>query len=452
MTTYKIILASVALAFATTTSVDAQGRRSNPNHIDNHDRPLDLLKLKLTQLHPNRTAIVVTAAGGENFSGARLRLGEKSPWRIKLEYECPGAGTSENGYFFTLPSEVTRLDFRGYPELWMHDLQHIDQSTSGEIELLYWQNEPEFWEEHHDVLKQEAINACNRSADRIQSENPGYNRKRAMSKVGKIKPFANYPYSQLKGINPRVEGKCVGARYEKIAYNDIQFDSWFTTTGSTTRWWLDLVVDCQAETVEPYNPLGADAFTTEFSVTNVALEAQPKLVVGQCPRDIAFRGRVSGQGEGRVRYRIRGSDGSLSPVRVAHVKSGVEPADVNFTRSFGESTTGGLVTPPPETTSDRPSELSTEPPDPDPAGPRFETTAPEPPTAPEPVTDALATPVADGEHSGWYRIEILSPRNGKRESPEANYKVVCLDPPPDGLSLPPVPSDPPRSQTLQRRN
>jgi len=449
----KLLFGFVILACAALPAGDAytQATRANPNYIDNENSPLETLKLKLTQIYPNRTAIVVTTQDGEMFSDARLRLGAKSPWRINIEYQCPGAGDLDNR-FFMRASKLRQLTFSGYPQLRLDDNDYFGDATAGEIELLYWQHYPVLWEEDHEKLKQAAINSCNRAADRIQSENSHYLRKRAMSKVGKITPFQNRPYGKFKGLHPIIDGKCVGTMYEEIDYNSIEFVEYVASYGGTNRWWINLVVDCQAAAVEPYDPIGANSLTTNFSVTNVVLDAQPKLVADQCPRDVAFRGRISGQGEGRVRYRIRGSDGSISPIRVAHVKSGLKPADINFTRTFGEPSTGGLTAPPPDERPERPDGLSTEPPDPDPSGPTLETTAPEPPTPPEPVTDALATPTVDGEHSGWYRIEIVSPLNGKRKSREANYKVICLDPAPDGLTLPPKPVDPPADLQIRNRN
>ncbi len=441
------LLAGTALALLVGAAT-APAAYAEENADDNYDQPLRLMKAKLKQKFPNRPAVIVTSSDGQTFTDARLRLGNLSPWRMSAEYKCPSGGYTPNGNYMLAPAQLKELRFEGSWFQELEETQGLLDSNSGEVDLFYWNDASQSQQAE---ITEIALNACNNKASQLRAASPGMSAKTAMSKVGTIYPFRSADRRFMTGVGAKLKGKCLAGRYERNTSNPGIYDNFSGFESSDTGELsvsLELPVNCSAK-VTPPEPASA-SLTAGFTITAVALEAQPKLVAGVCPRTVKFNGRISGQGAGTVRYRIRGSDGSLSPIRSVRVRSGLEPGDIAFEHTFGEDSTGGLTTPPPGS-SDAPRGLSIQGPRPDPSGPSFETTAPPPSDPPSRAgASSLAGAKAEGEHSGWYRIESVAPQSAVSKSDEANYKVICQEPEP-GLSATP-PSEPPSERSFRSNN
>lgn len=436
MTSKNVGASLIALSAAICSIAYAQPRRDpEPHAVDNHDQLLADPELKLTQLHPNAAAYIVTSSDGQSFTDAELQDGDNSPWRLKAEFDCSDGGVWENVYginYFNSPGTLEELTLFGigFPDLLSWDAGYeLKDANSGAVETSMWAND--YAQDHWvDNGQQAAIDACNDAANVIRSQNPGMSAKVAMSRVGTINPLGE---SDIAGViaRPKIRARCIVGVYEDNPSGPgYVWVEGYAAEDETPELKLKLPVVCKSP-LKPVRP-ASDSIAAAFGVTELTLTPQPVLASGQCPRTVKFNASVSASGSGQVKYRIRGSDGSLSPVRTVNVNSS-EPAKFSFERTFGETTSGGLVTPTDPTPPSGPGSLAVPANPPDPKGPTLKApTGPGGTTPPAGGSGAIASPTAEGEHSGWFRIDIVSPKAGKQKSREAFYKVICEGPKPPG--------------------
>lgn len=403
--------------------------------VENTSR-FDLTRVKLTQIAPDEPAFVVTSSGGDVFDKAAIQNSETGPWRFRAEYQCPDGGGSLSSptEVFTLPGELSSVTLKAIENIDLEDwfAGDVVQGSSayaGAYEADIWTGS-DFSEGHENIEEQFALDACNAALAEIRAENPNMSAKVAMSRIGTIEPFWSGPGAEHKAAKVSFEAVCTQMT-SAVPANGPRWYKEVAHRGATETLRPRLKVACKSPLRTP-RP-AADSLTAGFAVTEATLVAHPTFVKGECPRSIGFRGSFLASGAGEVRYRIRGSDGALGPVNEIQVSSAGRTV-FDFTREFGKASTGGLAPQPP---AGEPS-----------PGPRI---AP-PSGGGDPKQPGLAAPggsggsggggagaaagggsvaaaKGEGEHSGWMRVEILSP-GGVTRSREAFYKVICEKPPP----------------------
>ncbi len=136
-------------------------------------------------------------------------------------------------------------------------------------------------------------------------------------------------------------------------------------------------------------PSRPDTLTAAFGVTGVTLSTEAE-VRAACPVTVKFRGYITANSAGTVRY------------RVIHTGKAGTPKEMEFDRAEGRPVlfdveVGG---------GDRTGSVSARP----------------TPAAPGSMT---AAPAPENRISGWARIEILAPRVGVARSDIASYVVSC---------------------------
>ncbi|MEQ1931838.1 MAG: hypothetical protein ABL957_15085, partial [Parvularculaceae bacterium] len=287
-----------------------------------------------------------------------------------------------------------------------------------------------------------AIDACNAAAADLRQKNAGMSMKVAMSRVGVIYPYASLADGQNVAGRASLSARCEQENYERDNSDySWQFDGVSATDAETPYLKLRLAVKCDAplRAVRP----SVDRLSAGFGVTEAGLGAEPSFVKGQCPRTIRFNGVFHASGAGDVKYRIRGSDGSLSAVNTIAVNSAA-PTHFSFEREFGKKTSGGLVAPTDPKPS-APGDLAIPAPTGDPKGPTIKAPSGSGGGTSPAAAGSVAVATAKGEHSGWMRIEIVSPTAGVKKSPEAFYKAICQEPVlPEGLALRAAPGAKPK--------
>lgn len=136
-------------------------------------------------------------------------------------------------------------------------------------------------------------------------------------------------------------------------------------------------------------PLVMPVFTAaEFAATAVTLSTDAA-VRAQCPATVKFRGSVTANGEGTIRYRVlhNGSQGATKENTFNRASS----RPVLFAFEVGRNNSGSVSS-----------------------------------RAKPPVSGSLAAaPDPNNRHAGWARIEILAPTGGVRRSDIASYAVTC---------------------------
>lgn len=150
-------------------------------------------------------------------------------------------------------------------------------------------------------------------------------------------------------------------------------------------------------------PSGSSRLTTGFAVTNVALATERAAVRAACPATVTFQGSVTANGQGTVRYRLVHNGSASAPKEIDFPRASSRP--VVFELEVGGDTSGSM-------------------------------SARRKPAAPGSVA---AAPVPANRHTGWARIEILSPRGGVLRSDIASYDVTCTPGRPDRLRRQPAP-------------
>jgi hypothetical protein len=151
------------------------------------------------------------------------------------------------------------------------------------------------------------------------------------------------------------------------------------------------------------SPARPSRLTTEFAVTNAALGTEAAAVRAACPATVKFQGSVTANGKGTVRYRVVHNGSAGAPKEMDFPRASSRPVVFEF--EVGNDTSGSM-------------------------------TARRKPAAPGSVT---AAPVPPNRHTGWARIEILSPRGGVVRSDIASYDVTCTPRRPDRLKRQPAP-------------
>lgn len=430
-------LPALGAAFAvalTAASAVAQPQRTPP--FAENENHFDLPKLKLTQLHPTAPAIVVTSQGGEAFDRAAVQKGDDAPWRLKAEFKCPGGvGLDGEAQHFAFPGTLTALVLYtiGFPDIrdW-GDYYELKDANEGAVEGSIWDiPEADGWVEREESF---AVDACNAAAASLRQKNAGMSMRVAMSRVGTIYPYAALPEGQSAVARVKLVGRCRQQWFQRDGAGWSP-DPDLNNESETTPLRMRLAVKCDAPLAPP-RP-ASNALSAGFAVTEATLVANPVLSKGACPRDLKFRATFLATGAGDVRYRIRGSDGSLSPIRTARVTSASRMA-VEFSRTIGRTEAGGFApTPPGGRSPSSPGGIATPTSPPDPQGPRIAAPGGSGGGGASSASGSIAVATAEGEHSGWLRVEIVSPSGGVMKSREAPYKVICAAPPvpPKGLTI-----------------
>lgn len=430
-----------AVSSAAIAAASAAPERWRP-FVENKSR-FDLTKVKLTQLHPDAPAWVVTSSGGAAFDKATIQGGDDGPWRLRAEFQCPeGGGSVSSGELVKWPGELSalRLDSVETVDLaadWFSaDEQPGTDESAGAYEADIWTGS-DFSQAHKKLDEDFALAACNDALAKVKAANPNMSDKVAMSRVGVIHPYWTPAGAARDTASASLEGVCKQT-VSGVTPNGVRWIDEIGVRGETDVLKLRLPVLCKSPISRP--GAASNDLTAGFAVTEATLVANPVFSKGECPRTVKFRGSFLASGAGEVRYRLRGSDGSLGPVNTLQVDSS-RRAVFDFARDFGKKTSGGLTTGP-SGGGGASGSITTPTSPPDPKGPQFK--------APSSGGGggaggqaagggAVAVATAEGEHSGWMRVEILSPASGVRKSREAPYKVICETPPapPKGLAARP---------------
>ena len=145
------------------------------------------------------------------------------------------------------------------------------------------------------------------------------------------------------------------------------------------------------------DPSRPSTLTAAFGVTGVTLSTDAE-VRAACPATVKFRGYITANGAGTVRYRVvhNGRPGGTKEMDFDRA----EGRPVLFDVEVGGGDRSGSVTARPK------------------------------PAAPGSMT---AAPAPENRLSGWARIEILAPSAGVTRSDIASYVVSCTAKPPDRL-------------------
>lgn len=404
--------------------------------VENKSR-FDLTKVKLTQINPDAPAWIVTSSGGAGFDKATIQNSDSGPWRLRAEFQCPeGGGSLSPGELMKWPGELTALRLTGVETVdlaadWFSadELPGTDE-MAGAYEADIWTGS-EFSQAHKKQEEEFALAACNAALAKVKTANPGISDKVAMSRVGTLHPYWTPAGESRKPARASLEGVCV-QRVSGETPNGVRWIEEIGARGETDSLKLRLPVLCKSPLSRPGT--ASNTVTAGFAVTGASLTANPSFSKGVCPRAVRFMGAFEASGAGTVKYRIRGSDGSLSAVNTLNVSS-AGPTPFSFTREFGKASTGGLTSDPGG--GQRPGSITTPTSPPDPKGPQMK--APSGPGSGAGSQTAgggqVAVATAEGEHSGWMRVEIVSPAGGVTKSREAPYKVICQTPPPPPKGL-----------------
>jgi hypothetical protein len=435
----RSLLVLGAVSAAAIAAASAAPERWRP-FVENKSR-FDLTKVKLTQLHPDSPAWIVTSSGGGAFDKATLQNGDDGPWRLRAEFQCPeGGGSISTGELMQWPGELRVLRLETVEKIdlaadWFSgdELPGTDESA-GAYEADIWTGS-DFSQSHKKLDEDFALAACNAALAKVKAANPNMSDKVAMSRVGVIHPYWTQAGAERKTASVALEGICA-QQVSGETPNGVRWIEEIAARGETDPLKLRLPVVCKSPLSRPGS--ASNALTAGFAVTEATLVANPVFSKGECPRTVKFRGSFLASGAGEVRYRLRGSDGSLGPINTLQVDSS-RRAVFDFAREFGKKPSGGLTTGP-SGSGGAPGSVTTPTSPPDPKGPQFKAPSGGGGAGGQAAgAGSVAVATAEGEHSGWMRVEILSPAGGVRASREAPYKVICETPPaaPKGLAARP---------------